>query len=149
MKLLMSIAVLLYSSTCFADALISLDQAAIESVAGSYDSAYFGRKISTNFQVSQDEVATFTPPIARLLSMAGYTLTSNHSREVLSCKSKIAENYDSYTWWRMQEEFKKELPKKEVRIDESIEEMSNRLAKTPVTERARRREHLMKHSVIQ
>lgn len=139
--------IFMFYNTCLADSLISLDQAAIESVAGSYDTPYYGRRLATDLEISQDEATTFTPPIARLLLMAGYSLTSDHGREVLSCRSNIKENYDSFTWWRMQEEFKKELPKRDVRIDENIGEMAHRLAKTPVTESAKRREFLMSHQV--
>lgn len=147
MRFCLFIIIFFHSSTCLADVLIALDQAAIESVSGTYDSPYFGRRLTNDAETSQDEAATFTPPIARLLVMAGYTLTSDHSKEVFSYTSKLDENYDSFSWWRMQEEFKKPLPKRETRTNETIFEMSTRLAKTPVTDTARRREFLMTHSV--
>lgn len=147
MRFLISFIIFSYSSACYADVLITLDQKAIESVAGSYDTPYYGRKLINESQATQDEAVTFTPPIARLLLMAGYTLTSEHSREVLSYKSKLDENYDSFSWWRMQEEFKKKIPKRDVKINETISEMATRLAKTPVTQSAKRREFLMSHMV--
>ena len=131
-------------SFALADTFKSLDQATIDAIAGTYDNT-LARYASNDYGRVTDEIATFTPPIARLLLMSGYNLTSNHSKEVLSCNNRLDENYSSFFWWRMQEELKKVAPKRNVRINESIEEMSTRLAKTPVTEAAKRREYLEEH----
>jgi hypothetical protein len=90
-----------------------------------------------------DPPVTFSPPISRLLLMAGHNLIPSHDKEYFDTRvPKKHEFYHTTFLWKMQREFQKLRPERPLDYKESMVGIEKRLKSLIVTKRRARREYL-------
>lgn len=102
-----------------------------------------GRLLGRFAQTRIDPPVTFSPPISRLLIMAGHNLIPSHDKEYFDTRvPKEHEFYHTTFLWKMQREFQTLRPERPLDYKESMVGIEKRLKSLIVTKRRARREYL-------